>query len=67
VRPVLGKLAIYMQKTETRPLALCIKKPTPNGSKILRLEMLKLLLGKIWKTLKDIGIVNYSLNRSLIA
>jgi hypothetical protein len=34
---VLGKLAIYMKKTETRPLSLLLlKKLTPNGSKTLK-------------------------------
>jgi hypothetical protein len=56
---VLGKLAINMQKAETRPLSLTPHKINSKWIKDcnIRSKTLKLLKEKVEKTLEDIGIM----------
>jgi hypothetical protein len=66
---VLGKLVIYMLKTETRPPSLTMYKINSKWLTNLNIrpETLKLLQERIGKILEDTGLVNYFLNRTLIA
>jgi hypothetical protein len=63
---VLGKLAIYMQKTEIRSLSLTLYKNHSKWIKDLKVrsETSNLLQENLWKTLADLGIGNYFLNRT---
>jgi hypothetical protein len=58
-----------MQKAETRPLSLNLYKNQSKTDQNLnvRSEPLKLLQESIEKTVKDVGIGNYFLNRTPIA
>jgi hypothetical protein len=66
---VMEKLAIYLQKTETRPLSLILYKNQLQMDWRLdvRFKTLKLLQDKIGKTLEYKVIGNYFLNRASIA